>query len=404
MLIPQSTRVCLVLIGALVACTQLAVAQHWTQFEMNCGGDTDGRFLWTTAENWTQGLPGRELSAEIGDDHSGRALHCVIPAGSLAECNHLELAEHARTQGTTLRLEKGASLTVSGSAVLSKDRESWCYVDGALHCLSKGAGLRVGGPWGRPQSNEPASCHLMIGPTGIVDAWFVGINTSHRSRDAPSSPWGPQFYARSTDSEIVVDGGTLIARQGLRISTTEARRPGKLSLRGGATFTTDREGEYGVEIWCGVWEINGGEIQIQVGDIEFWGNKFQDAINAKTQTVVGAGVAVLKLTGNGVSRIHAREVRFVDAAVLDVSELKVPPGTYCVIDGDSIGQTNLRLAQEGSEAGTWRIEFDRASGDVLVVLRAGHRNQRKQLPLGETASARLGRDDPGSSWPVKRNR
>jgi hypothetical protein len=129
-------------------CSQSADGQTWTQFEMNrC--DADGRFLWTEAENWTKGLPDGESCVEIGDDHSAKALHCVIPAECQAACNHFELAEHARTQGTTLRLEENASLTVGGSAVLSKDRESWFYVDGTVRCLTEGADVRVGGPWGR---------------------------------------------------------------------------------------------------------------------------------------------------------------------------------------------------------------------------------------------------------------
>ena len=74
--------------------------------------DAHGNDLWTSGENWTKGLPHSDLGVEIGDDHSGRALHCVIPEGYDAVCHSLELAEHARTQGTTLRIEKGASLTI----------------------------------------------------------------------------------------------------------------------------------------------------------------------------------------------------------------------------------------------------------------------------------------------------
>ena len=107
-------------------------------------------------------------------------------------------------------------------------------------------------------------------------------------------------------------------------------------------------------------------MQIDVGDVEFWGNKFQDAVNAKTQTAVGPGPAVLKLTGDGISTIHARQVSFVDAAVLDVSGLNVPPRAYTVIDGESIGKTNLRLTTGPGEV-KWRIEFDRDRGDVRVV-------------------------------------
>jgi len=343
---------------------QTATAQSWTQFEMN-RPDARGRYLWTEAANWNRGLPSGDFSVEIGDDRSGKALHCVIPTGADAVCSHLELAEHAGTQGTTLRLEKDARLTVAETAVLSKDRESQVLVDGTLRCPKAGAGLRVGGPWGRPDIDEPARCRLVIGPTGTVDAWFVGVNTTHRAESTPSTPWGPRFFARSTGSEIAVDGGTLIARQGLRTSTSLADRPGALRLSGKATLSMEPDAEIGFDLWCGVWEIDGGRAEINVGDVEFWGNKFQDATNAKTGERVGAGLAVLKLTGDGVSTIHARAVDFVDAAVLDVSGLKVPAGTYTIIDGKSLGRKALRFAA-GTDTKRWRLRFDEARADLLL--------------------------------------
>jgi hypothetical protein len=206
----------------------------------------------------------------------------------------------------------------------------------------------------------------MIGPTGVVDAWCVGINTGLRAESVPSTPWGPRFFARSTGSEIVVTGGKLVAHQGLRMSTCDANRPGALRLRGKATFTSKQDSKYGIDIWCGIWEIDGGRAKINVGDIEFWGNKFKDAVNTKANTKVGAGQAVLRLTGDGVSTIHARRVDFVDAAVLDVSGLKVPPGTYRVINGAAIGGTNLHFAAE-TDTGKWSFKFDRANGDLMLT-------------------------------------
>ena len=344
---------------------ETVTAQEWTQFEMN-RKDTRGNYLWTTSENWTRGIPNAYLSVEIGDDHSGQALHCVIPKGHDAVCQNLELAEHARTQGTTLRLEEGASLTIRESGVLSKDRESWFYVDGTLHCPKQGRSLRVGGPWGRPDINEPARCHLMIGPTGVVDAWFIGINTDHRKDSVPSVPWGPRFFARSTGSEIVNNGGKLLAHQGLRMSTCDAKRPGTLRLRGKATFTSEPDSKYGIDIWCGIWEIDGGKAEINVGDIEFWGNKFKDAINTRTNSKVGPGLAVLKLTGDGVSTIHARKVNFVDATVLNVCGLKISAGTYRVIDGAAIIGTNLHFAPE-TDTTKWSFKFDQAKGDLMLT-------------------------------------
>ena len=347
------------------AAPEMAGAQEWTQFEMN-RKDAWGHYLWTASENWTKGIPHSELSVEIGDDHSGQALHCVIPSGYDAVCQNLELAEHGRTQGTTLRLAENASLTVLNQAVLSKDRESWFYLDGKLHSPRENRSLRIGGPWGRPDTNEPARCHLLVGPTAVVEAWHVGINTDFRAESTPSTPWGPRFWARSTGSEIVLTGGSLIAHQGLRMSTCEASRPGKLALRGKATFTSEADSKYGIDVWCGIWEIEGGRAKIDVGDVEFWGNKFKDAVNTKAETRVGAGLSVLKLTGDGVSTINARKVDFVDAAVLDVSGLRVPAGTYKVIDAAAIGETDLRFAQ-GTDTSKWSFKFDLPTGDLLLT-------------------------------------
>jgi hypothetical protein len=364
--VPRTIRLlALLMICAVWATPEMAGAQEWTQFEMN-HKDGKGGYLWTASENWTKGLPHAELSVEIGDDHSGQALHCVIPKGHNAVCQNLELAEHGRTQGTTLRLGENASLTVLNLAVLSKDRESWFYLDGRLHCPKDNKSLRVGGPWGRPDINEPARCHLMVGPTGVVDAWHVGINTDLRAESAPSTPWGPRFWARSTGSEIILTDGKLIAHQGLRMSTCDANRPGKLVLRGKATFTSEPDSKYGIDIWCGIWEIQGGRAKIDVGDIEFWGNKFKDAVNTKAQTRVGAGLAVLKLTGDGVSTIHARKVDFVDAAVLDISGLRVPAGTYKVIDATAIAGTNLRFAH-GTDTRKWSFKFESPAGDLMLT-------------------------------------
>lgn len=335
---------------------------QWTHFKMK-RHDGKGNYLWSYPENWHRGVPNSGTSCEIGDDSSGRAMHCVIRSDAV--CRGMELAEHGRTEGSTLRLEKGASLTFTTGAVMSKDRESWFYVDGTAKSLTPNHTFRVGGPWGRPESGLPSSAHILIGPTGVLETWFIGINTSHRVEAAPSSPWGPKFFSGATDSEIVVNGGRLVAREGLRITTTDARRPGALRLRGRAKFTTNTDAKYGIDVWCGIWEIDGGKADIRVGDIEFWGNKFRDAVNSKTKRRVGSGLSVLKLTGDGISTIRARKLNFIDAAVLDASELKVPPGTYTIIDGKSLAGTNLRLAA-GTDAGKWSFRFDPATSDLLL--------------------------------------
>ena len=161
-------------------------------------------------------------------------------------------------------------------------------------------------------------------------------------------------------------GGRLVAHQGLRMSTCDARRPGRLVLRGKATFTSEPDSTHGIDIWCGVWEIDGDRAKISVGDIEFWGNKFKDAVNTKAGIRVGSGLSVLKLTGDGISTIHARNVDFVDAAVLDVSGLRISAGAYRVIDAVAIGETDLQFAPR-TDKGKWSFSFDRPAGDLVLT-------------------------------------
>ncbi len=89
-------------------------------------------------------------------------------------------------------------------------------------------------------------------------------------------------------------------------------------------------------------------------------------MNTKTNRQVGAGLAVLKLAGEGISTIHARNVDFVAAAVLDVSELKIPAGTYKIIDGVTIRGTKLCFAA-GTKTDQWNFKFDKAKGNLLLT-------------------------------------
>lgn len=358
----RSIPACIVVLSGQIA---VEAASGWTQFDMK-KADNRGRFLWTETANWNTGRPQREVSVEIGDDSSGRALHCVIPTGTKAQCLQFELAEHGRTQGTTLRLEKGASLEVFGGATLSKDRESWFHVNGEFRCHSKRQGIRVGGPWGNPTANEPATCHLIIGPNGVVDASFVGINTHYRAATVPSSPWGDRYWARSTGSEIIMNGGRLRAADGLRMSTTDATKPGALRMKENASFTSDRESPTGVQIWCGIWELDGGGLNVQIGDLELHGNKFANEVSGKTGKAIGAGVSVLRWTGDRISTIKARKLNFVDAAEIDVSGLTVAPGTYRLLDGTKIIGDRLKLAARTDPA-KWSLQVNRTEGDILIV-------------------------------------
>lgn len=369
----------------LTACTagMVSAQAQWTKFDMT-KADAQSRYLWHEPANWSRGVPNGSLSVEIGDDSSGRALHCVIAANAV--CRSMELAEHGRTEGTTLRLLKGVTLTFEAGAVMSKDRESTFYVDGTAKSLAPDTSFRMGGPWGRPEADLPSACHVIVSPTGALEAWFVGINTTHRANATPSSPWGPRFFSRATDSELIVNDGRLVALEGLRISTVDARRPGHLKLRGKAHLQMKEDARYGLQIWGGIWEIEGDQLNIRIGDVEFWGDKFKDAVNTQGDKKVGPGRAVLKLTGDGVSTIHAGKLNFVDAAFVDVGGLKVDPGRYVVIDGKSVDQINLKLV-DGTDTDIWRLEVDKDKADVVLLRKPGEPKPSATQSTVQTESA-----------------
>ena len=349
-----------------VTATYTAVPPAWTHFLHN-EADGNGDYLWSYPNNWSAGLPGTVTSAEIGEDSAGEARHCVLYASGV-QCLHFELAEHGGTEGSSLHVKQGASLTFGGTVNIAKDREGWFYIDGTVSHLLGNKTFRVGGQWGQPDSNLPSKGHVLIGSTGVLEAWFVGINTIRTAESIPSSPWGPTYWSKATDSEVIVDGGALTAQQGLRMSTVYANRPGLLKLSGTASFTTNPDATYGIDIWCGTWQIDGGDANIHVGDIELWGNKFANEVSGGTGNPVGAGVSILKFSGNGVSTIYATSADFIDAAYLDVTDLNVPEAAYKIIDATTITDANDCLAfVAGTDMNVWSFQMYEANGDLFLT-------------------------------------
>ena len=144
-------------------------------------------------------MPTAGTYVEIGEDTSGGPRHCVVKSD--ADCGKMELAEHNLTQGTTLWIQQGATLTVHGQLVtLSKDRESFTTVDGNFIHNTTSNIFRVGGPWGNPNAGIPSSAHVTINPTGLVECWFLGINTDHGANDVPSPGWPRDGTSTSNSS------------------------------------------------------------------------------------------------------------------------------------------------------------------------------------------------------------
>ena len=94
--------------------------------------------------------------------------------------------------------------------------------------------------------------------------------------------------------------------------------------------------------------------------------KFTDLVGSKAGKAIGAQIAALKLTGNVVSAVHARNINSAAATVFDVTELKIPASVYKLIDGAAIAGDQLRL-EASAAANKWRLRLDRAAGDVVLT-------------------------------------
>ena len=331
--------------------------------------DANSQYLWNYAENWMGGsVPTAGDAVELGNEAAGVPVHCTVTSD--ADCSAMELAEAHHTEGSTLWIQQGATMTVHGGLVtLSKDRESWTTVDGNFIHSTGNTTFRVGGPWGDPRGGAPSNGHLTINPTGLVECWFLGINTDHRANDVPSVGWprDGSSTSNSTDSEIIVNGGRLIARNGIRMSTTQAARPGKLICQGDAYVRTDSDSSYGFDFWCGIIEIHDGNVDIQIDDLEVWGNKYADEINIQGNIPVGWGYSIFKFIGSEISVIRVTgPADFIDGGMVDVSGMIVPDGSYKIIDAESFVNKSLQFTP-GTDIGVWSFLFDDANGDLYVV-------------------------------------
>ena len=322
-----------------VTATYSGTPPTYTDFLEN-EADGNGDYLWSTPNNWTSGLPGSQTQAQIG--HSGVVgpVHCVL-YDTGATCNGVEIAEAGGTEGSSFLIAEGASLAYSGKILVAKDRLGYLTVNGMLN-VTNDADFQSGGPHGDP--GFPSKGVVVINSTGTVTADFVGINKQSTNPTEPA-------HDQARGSSITVNGGTLTFDNGMRISTSEPNQPGLLKLADSASFTCSGGT---IEVWAGIWEIEGGNASISTQDILFDANwTFPDAN------------AVLRLSGDGVSTINATFVTIQPKTLLDVLNLNVSDGQYKVIDATSITDNGLAFA-DGTDTNDWYFNVDDTNGDLIL--------------------------------------
>ena len=132
----------------------------------------------------------------------------------------------------------------------------------------------------------------------------------------------------------------------------EPTDPGKLILGKRATFS--QTGGI-MEIWAGVWQIDGDAVSISVKDLVLDGAKF-----------FKEGAAVLKLTGDGVSTIKADSVDLKSNAFVDVGGLKLKPGRYTLMQFKTLKNNKLALAK-GTDPDQWALELDKDQSSLILI-------------------------------------
>ena len=331
-----------------------------------------GYYLWSNASNWQNisGIPDISTGAEIGEEwdseFSGPA-HATI-ASSSAAASYVEIAEsfqRGRTAGSSLHILEGAKLTVSTYVHVGKDDLGYLTVDGELIISGTyfGNDLLVA-----HRGHTNAHGFVTISQTGRLQVdrgmYVMGLKMPYHY---PSSSVGASVD-QDSGSIVTVDGGTLELRKGLVIWSPLASAPGLLKIRGAAVVTQTQASikggahyDTGYVFGGGILEIEGGDASVTLRSLEFT----TQHLNPVYAPGVGDGPPTLKFSGDGVSTIrNIGTMRFEDGAVLDVSELSVPSGTYTLVDSDAIVDNGLTFAP-GTDTTVWSMQL--AGNDLQVT-------------------------------------
>ncbi len=306
--------------------------------------DANGDYRWSEPNNWENGFPGRWSEAEIGGDSAGQAVHCTLYVDAI--CRGVQIAEHANTEGSSLLIGAGATLTSWHKAQVGKDRLGYLTINGTLNIVDN-QDFVAGGPWGVPPA-LPSRGIVVINSTGVLISDHIGINKGPRSPEYPADN-------NATGSTITVNGGTMSCDNGITISTNDPNYPGILTTTGSAVVSCT--GNI-VNIWAGTWVIDGGAANISVVDMICDGDKH-----------FTNGRAVFKLSGDGVSTIVANNVTLDSATLIDVSEANFAEGTYTLIDANNITDGGITFAA-GANPNEWSLNVD-ANNDLTVTYTPG---------------------------------
>ncbi len=323
--------------------------------------DANGVYLWSEPNNWVwantdtlSGLPKIEGQVEIGDDYSG-PVHSTLDL-AYAESYGVEIAEGfymGRTAGSSLHVLQGTTLASYAAFQVGKDDKGFLTVDGTVSIRTDlySASHFYIGSYGHYNARGTAT----ISSTGTVNA---GASVIVMGIKMPG--WGDSTGANEFDygSSLTVDGGTLTFKKGMQLYSPLPWCPGTLRITDAAVVTQESHSANFFDVeQGGVLEINGGGATINVKVLSFGGG----------WSYYGSpSSAVLKFTGNGISTVNvAGAVTLGWRTVLDVGGLNVAPGTYKLIDGNSISNAGLAFAA-GTDTNDWSFEFDFVSGDLLL--------------------------------------
>ena len=303
----------------------------WQAFQAKSLAE-DGTWRWSNHANWQGGaLPRPEDSVEIGEDQSS-TLHAVIDSSGNA-CESLEVTDNIGATGSSLTVRSG-DLTVgaqaAGTTTIGKDALGILRLEGGtFHAMGP---LLLGEPWKEAQG----IVHLTGG--ALVVEGETRIGSGAVSPDA------------GQDCQLLVDGGTFTSHGPITVSSQDASKPGLLRLAGNGSLSNTAGG---VVVQRGTLEVDGAVASGDLYSLELEGAD-----------------ARLHFTGTGVGVLTVGDIVLGPGAVLDVTRLDIPDGTYRLIDGGTLLNQGLTWAP-GTDTSVWSFSVDAVVGDLWVTKSGG---------------------------------
>ena len=315
--------------------------------------DANGNYLWSNSLNWINGYIPRIVDiVEIG--HDG-----VLPPAAVinahAECLTLEIAEGpVSTSGSSLTINAGGLSAQSGINI-GKDLSGTLTLNDG-HIQIHRNNMRIGAHW---PYLEPSYFNMVGGSVNVADGrTIIGGSAAD--------------VASSIGSTFTISGGSYYSYDGYKLNSKQAAYPAQMIVSGNASVTM---GRFSMDVYNGLLEINGPDVNIQLTHLNFVGSDERLA-SSTGEVLVEAAPPTLKFSGDGISTIKVDGVAsFANLTTIDISELATDEenATYTLINASSVVNAGL-VFSSGTDTNIWQLEVDHEFGDLMLIKGTGVNN------------------------------